>query len=408
LRLPARCCSASMAVSGPLPPAGAGAASAADSLRRAPFGSGCAGSLSYYRLASQLAAIEAEPSRLGKESLMRELLCEGWAAGEEQLVACAALTTLQLEAGAKPAKLGMGTAALLEAIVYATNAADCPDASELQAGAGPAADLVGPRPAKSKITVGAAGEVPEESAAENRPAPARASRLRADLRVLGDIGLLASQELTALRKDSGTRREGAGGGGQKDSGGGREVGGAAVWSAEGEADNGEAGGREPGVGSGAGPGVDVLEVLSAMRALAAAGGEGAQERKPRMLADLLGRMSPLEGKMVRFRCRFPFLLVRRPAASCPRQRPCPIRLTLSNPALLSPAASVDCRQAAHRFGRLLVTLRLRPGRAAPSTRRRFTDLRCARAGRDNTGGVSRRAAGRAGGAAPRGSVTGVC
>lgn len=311
LRLPARCCSTLMAVTGPPPPAGAGAATAADSLEPAPLGWGPARSLSYYRLASQLAAIEDEPSRLGKESLMRELLCEGWAAGEERLVACAALTTLQLEAGAKPAKLGMGTAALLEAIAYATSAAGGPDTLDLEAGAGPAAAgpaAVGLPPAKKKSK--AAGKVAAEGGGENALALARASRLRAELRVLGDIGLLASQELAALQQNVGqavTPKNAGQLAPQEESGqapgrdgyaqGGREGDAAAGWQASGGTDAGGAGGRD--IGGGGGAGVEVLEVLAAMRALAAAGGDGAQERKPRMLAGLLGRMSPLEAKMVR-------------------------------------------------------------------------------------------------------------
>lgn len=72
----------------------------------------------YASLARSLAAVEAEPARLGKEALMRRLLDEAWG-GEEQLLACVALTTLQLAPGGRPVKLGLGKALLLDAIAHA-------------------------------------------------------------------------------------------------------------------------------------------------------------------------------------------------------------------------------------------------------------------------------------------------
>lgn len=395
LRSPVRWCSASMAVSGPPPPAGAGAATAADSFAPSCSASSDARSLSYHRLASQLAAIEAEPSRLGKESLMRDLLCEGWAAGQEQLVACAALTTLQLEPGAKPAKLGMGTAALLEAIVYATTTARGPEALALEAGASLAADRVGPRRTKNKTSgKTAAGKAGGERAGESGATPALASRLKADLRRLGDIGLLASQELAALQENSGWAQPGAG-----SAGGDREAGAAGGRAAGGGRDSGETGGWEVGgvVGVGAGGGVDVLEVLLAMRAVAAAGGDGAQERKPRMLAELLRRMSPLEGKMVSgcgpiccygglYVVYFPhpFDLHSQPLArACPSSSSCLAALRCSTPLPLpphththsrhpAPAVALHRGYAPHWARRLVPARRLRPGRPPPRTRRRRT------------------------------------
>ena len=49
---------------------------------------------------------------------MRRLLDEAWG-GEEQLLACVALTTLQLAPGGRPVKLGLGKAPRLDAIAHA-------------------------------------------------------------------------------------------------------------------------------------------------------------------------------------------------------------------------------------------------------------------------------------------------
>jgi len=225
-------------------------------------------SLSYFRLASQLVTIEEEPSRQGKESLMRELLSEAWEAGEEPLLACVALTTLQLEPGAKPVKLGMGNAILLDAIARAADPA-----------AGSEAD----------------GDAEDNEASVR--AKAAAVRLKTGLKSLGDLGLLASQELVSTR-----------GGPEWAAPLGGAPGGAALWR-DGSCG---AGGHAAPVGGGprggdvlaeedtAGivPAVDVLEVLSVMRELAASSGEGSNSRKPKLLARLLRRVSPLEAKMV--------------------------------------------------------------------------------------------------------------
>lgn len=133
-------------------------------------------SMPFHRLASVLAAIEEEPSRMGKESLMRAVLADAWGAGESRVLACVALTTMQLEPSAKPVKLGMGSAQLLSAIARAGS-----------------------------------------DAAEDAPSKETIARLKLDLKRLGDIGTLAAAELAASR---GGAASGTGTGTSGDAGGG--------------------------------------------------------------------------------------------------------------------------------------------------------------------------------------------
>ena len=78
--------------------------------------------LQYADLAATMRAIEEEPARLEKEALMASLLSRAWSLSSDELLACVALATLQLEPSARPLKLGIGDAMVLAAIAEASGA----------------------------------------------------------------------------------------------------------------------------------------------------------------------------------------------------------------------------------------------------------------------------------------------
>ena len=89
-------------------------------LRRTLVDARCDGGLPYTALAETLQEVEAEPARIKSVALMTDLVCRTLRDSPNELLSCVALTTMQLAPAARPLKLGIADALVLQALEAAS------------------------------------------------------------------------------------------------------------------------------------------------------------------------------------------------------------------------------------------------------------------------------------------------